>query len=100
MLLADSSRVTNPRSLCLADPLNEFANAVKTDSKTGGQQWISVDEGRNSIGLWSGWKTLVDGGKRVVPKGGLDMRCALVFALVLLVLETSMFCPLRVLYVR
>jgi len=29
----------------------------KTDSKTGRQRWISVDEGRNLIGLWSGWKT-------------------------------------------
>jgi len=37
----------------------------KTDSKTGGQQWISVDGGGNSIGLWSDWKTLVDGGRRV-----------------------------------
>ena len=35
----------------------EFANTVKTDSKTGRQLWISVDDGRNSIGLWSGWKT-------------------------------------------
>jgi hypothetical protein len=44
----------------------------KTDSKTGRQQWISVDEGRNSIGLWSGWKTSVDGEKQEVPKGGLE----------------------------
>jgi hypothetical protein len=43
----------------------------KTDSKTGGQQWISVDEGGNSIGLWRGWKTLVDLERRGVPKGGL-----------------------------
>ena len=50
-----------------------FPNAFdsKTDSKTGRQQWISVDGGGNSIGFWSGWKTLVDGGKRGVPKGGL-----------------------------
>ena len=45
----------------------------KTDSKTGGQQWISVDEARHSIGLWSEWKTLVDVGRRVMPKGGLGM---------------------------
>jgi hypothetical protein len=32
----------------------------KADSKTGRQQWISVDGGGNSIGLWSGWKTLCD----------------------------------------
>src|SRR6266567_1594128 len=43
----------------------------KTDSKTGGQQWISVDRGGHAIGLWRGWKTLVDGGRRGVPKGGL-----------------------------
>jgi len=30
----------------------------KTDSKTGRQQWTSVDDGGNRIGLWSGWKTL------------------------------------------
>src|SRR5579863_450722 len=47
----------------------------KTDSKTGGQQWISVDGGGNSIGLWSDWKTLVDGGRRVMPKGGLEPPC-------------------------
>ena len=47
----------------------------KTDSKTGRQPWISVDGGRNSIGLWSGWKTLVDGGRRVMPKGGLEPPC-------------------------
>jgi len=32
----------------------------KTDSKTGRQQWIFMDRGRNSIGLWSGWKTPCD----------------------------------------
>src|SRR5437660_12772742 len=46
----------------------------KTDSKTGGQQWISVDGGGHAIGLWRGWKTLVDGGRRGVPKGGLGTR--------------------------
>src|SRR5690349_4534604 len=45
---------------------------VTSDSKTCGQQWISVDGGRNSISLWSGWKTLVDVERRVVPKGGLE----------------------------
>jgi hypothetical protein len=44
----------------------------KTDSKTGRQQWTSVDDGGNRIGLWSGWKTLVDGERRVMPKGGLE----------------------------
>ena len=58
----------------------------KTDSKTGRQQWISVDEGRNSIGLWSGWKTLVDGERRVMPKGGLNFSRSLTFADVLVVL--------------
>ena len=48
-----------------------FSVDSKTDSKTGRQQWISVDEDRNSIGFWSGWKTLVDFGRRVMPKGGL-----------------------------
>ncbi len=44
--------------------------SITPDSKTGRQQWISVDVGGNSIGLWSGWKTSVDGGRRVIPKGG------------------------------
>ena len=44
--------------------------------------------------------TLVDVEKRGVPKGGLDMRCSLVIALVLFVLETALFCSLRVLYFR
>jgi hypothetical protein len=35
-----------------------------------------------------------------VPKGGLDMSCSLVFALVLFVLETDMFCSLRVIFYR
>ena len=35
-----------------------------------------------------------------VSKGGLDMRCLLVFALVHFVLETPLFCSLRVLYIR
>ncbi len=43
----------------------------KTDSKTGRQPWISVDGGGYAVGLWSGWKTLVDGEKQEVPKGGL-----------------------------
>jgi len=30
-----------------------------------------------------------------MPKGGLDLRCLLVFALVLFVLEICMFCSLR-----
>ncbi len=47
----------------------------KTDSKTGGQQWIFVDGSRNSIGFWSGWKTSVDGGRRGMPKGGLEPPC-------------------------
>src|SRR5258707_14438702 len=38
----------------------QFIVDSKTDSKTGGQLWISVDESRNSIGLWSGWKTVCD----------------------------------------
>jgi len=33
-------------------------------------------------------------------KEGLDLRCSLVFTLVLCVLETALFCSLRVLYVR
>jgi hypothetical protein len=33
-------------------------------------------------------------------EGGLDVRCSLVFALVLLVLETALFCSLHVLYLR
>jgi hypothetical protein len=44
---------------------------ITLDSKTGGQPWISVDGDRNSIGLWSGWKTSVDLERRGVPKGGL-----------------------------
>ena len=32
----------------------EFFNGIAFDSETGRQQWIAVDEGRNSIGLWSG----------------------------------------------
>jgi len=44
--------------------------------------------------------TSVDGGKRVMPKGGLDLSCSLVSALVLFVLETALFCSLRVLYFR
>src|SRR5260221_947227 len=47
----------------------------KTDSKTGRRQWIFIDDSGHSIGLWSGWKTLVDGGRRVVPKGGLEPPC-------------------------
>src|SRR5216684_1881299 len=47
----------------------------KTDSKTGRQQWISLDSGGHSIGLWSGWKTSMDGGKQVMPKGGLEPPC-------------------------
>jgi hypothetical protein len=35
-----------------------------------------------------------------MPKGGLDVRCSLVFARVLLVLETAVFCSLRVLLYR
>jgi len=31
--------------------------SVTFDSKTGGLRWIFMDRGRNSIGLWSGWKT-------------------------------------------
>ena len=42
----------------------------KTDSKTGGLRWIFMDRGRHPIGLWSGWKTVVDGEKQEVPKGG------------------------------
>jgi len=41
----------------------------KTDSKTGRQQWISMDGSGHSIGFWGGWKTLVDGKKQEVPKG-------------------------------
>jgi len=44
--------------------------------------------------------TPVDGERQVMPKGGLDLRCSLVFALVLFVLETALFCSLRVLYFR
>jgi len=32
----------------------------KTDSKTGRQQWIFMDNSGHSIGFWSGWKTLCD----------------------------------------
>ncbi len=52
-----------------------FSVDSKTDSKTGGQQWISVDGGGHAIGLWSGWETSVDGGRRVMPKGGLEPPC-------------------------
>lgn len=31
-----------------------FFNGIAFDSETGAQQWIAVDEGRNSIDLWSG----------------------------------------------
>jgi hypothetical protein len=44
------------------DPLNMLTLClfpITLDSKTGRQQWISVDRGGNSIGLWSGWKPLV-----------------------------------------
>src|SRR5260370_23499670 len=43
--------------------------STTSDSKTGRQQWISVDDGGNSIGLWRGWKTSADGGRRGMPKG-------------------------------
>src|SRR5258708_9929457 len=72
----------------------------KTDSKTGRQLWISVDGGGHSIGFWSGWKTSVDGGKRVMPEGGLCIRCSLVFAPVHFVLEMALFCSLRVVFCR
>jgi hypothetical protein len=35
-----------------------------------------------------------------MPKGGLDTPCSLVFALVLRVLETALFCSLRALLYR
>jgi hypothetical protein len=35
-----------------------------------------------------------------MPKGGLDMRCSLVFALVHCVLETPLFCSLRAIVYR
>ena len=35
-----------------------------------------------------------------MPKGGLDLRCSLVFAPVLFVLETALFCSLRVIFYR
>ena len=35
-----------------------------------------------------------------MPKGGLDMRCSLVFARVLFVLEICMFCSLRTIVFR
>ncbi len=35
-----------------------------------------------------------------VPKGGLDIRCTLVFAHVRRVLETALFCPLCVVFYR
>jgi len=72
----------------------------KTDSKTGRQQWISVDGSGHSIGFWSGWNTSVDGKKQVMPKGGLDMSCSLVFANVLVVLGKPLFCSSRVMYFR
>jgi len=68
----------------------------KTDSKTGRQQWISVDGSGHSIGFWSGWNTSVDGKKQVMPKGGLSLSCSLVFANVHVVLESSIFCSLNV----
>ena len=37
-----------------------FSVDSKTDSKTGRQQWISVDSSGHAIGFWSGWKTLYD----------------------------------------
>ena len=48
----------------------------KTDSKAGRQQWILLDGGGHAIGLWSGWKTLVDGGKQEMPKGGHYLACS------------------------
>jgi hypothetical protein len=46
---------------------NQFANAVKTDSKTGGQQHISVDTHGHAIGLWSGRWTMVNAKKAEMP---------------------------------
>jgi hypothetical protein len=56
-----------------AVPLQETSvtSDSKTDRKTGRQQWISLDGGGHRIGLWSGWKTSIDGKKQGVPKGGL-----------------------------
>src|SRR6266568_6526259 len=67
--------------------------SITPDSKTGRQPWISVDVGGNSIGLWSGWKTSVDGERRGMPKGGLGRACLLVIAGVLHVLFPSYCCP-------
>jgi hypothetical protein len=47
--------------------LQEFANTVKTDSKTGGQQHISVDTHGHAIGLWSGRWTMVNAKKAEMP---------------------------------
>jgi len=32
-----------------------------------------MESSGHAIGFWSGWKTLVDGKKQVMPKGGLGM---------------------------
>jgi hypothetical protein len=66
---------------------------VCIDSKIGRQQRILVDfRGRRRGFLSLEWM-LVDGERRGVPKGGLDMRCSLVFALVFLVLKKALLCP-------
>jgi hypothetical protein len=74
--------------------------SINFDSKTGRQQRILVDFSGRWRGCLSLKWTLVDGEKRGVPKGGLDMCCPLVFVLVHCVLETCMFCSLRVLFYR
>jgi len=59
-----------------------------------------VDFGRHQRGFLSLEWALVDVEKRGVPKGGLDICFSLVFALVLFVLETTLFCSLRVIVFR
>ena len=65
-------RVTSsPRVFsCIPGATNRPAHRifpVCADSKTGRQQWILVDGGGRSIGLWSGLKTAVDAKKQEVP---------------------------------
>ena len=47
-------------------------SCARADSKTGRRQWIPLDPGRISIGLWSAWKAIVDNHGGVMPMEGLE----------------------------
>ncbi|HAE83959.1 MAG TPA: hypothetical protein DCK85_11265, partial [Ktedonobacter sp.] len=64
----------------------------KTDSKTGGQQHISVDTYGHSIGLWSGRWTLVDAKKEEMPMERVCIANLLAFFSVLLTLNECSHC--------